>query len=231
VASDFNIKFIIRSYRNIDQPAVRAIFGEDEFARPQLAIQYPRMSEYLADEVSHYYINFEPESLFVAEVDDRVVGALLGAVDTFRFGQYYHHRVQPYLVKRLLAGAYGWPGWLLPIIRTNLAGRYVIAPKVDRRQYPAHLHIGVLACWRRIGIGTALMAHYTDYLCQREVAGFHLYASSFHPLSIGFYRKLRLETLGEFTWRFHNGYEWSTITELIFGKRLRQGLEIEHCSQ
>ncbi len=50
----------------------------DEFARLELLQKYPRYSEYLTDDMS-YYPDFEPESLFVAEVNGQVVGALLGA--------------------------------------------------------------------------------------------------------------------------------------------------------
>jgi len=220
VASEYKLKYNVRSYRDTDRPAVRAIYGTDEFARPKLASKYPRMSEYLADEASYYYTNFEPESLFVAEAEDRVVGALLGAVDTARFEQFYEVRIRPLLLKRCLMGAYGWPGWLPPIMRTELAGRNVIAPKIDRRQYPAHIHTGVPAGWRRMGLGTALMYRFSDYLYQRGIAGFHLYASSYHHLGIGFYKNLGLEILGGFTWRLHDGQEWLTVTELIFGQQL-----------
>ena len=104
-----------------------------------------------------YYPDFEPESLFVAEINQRVVGALLGAVDTGRFEQVYRQRIRPWLMWRGLTGAYGWPGWLPAVVATEWEERKIRAPKVNRTQYPAHLHIGVLPEWRRQGIGTALM--------------------------------------------------------------------------
>ena len=167
-----------------------------------------------------YYTDYEPESTFVAEGRGEVVGALLGAVDTDRCERVYRRRVRPLLIRRCLSGAYGWPGWLLPILRTELASRGTVFPEVDMHQYPAHLHIGVLPTWRRQRVGMALMARYTDYLRERGVAGFHLYASSFHPLGVAFYRKLGLEVLDQFEWRFHNGLEWMAVTEHIFGSRL-----------
>ena len=215
-------RFSIRSYRFTDLHAVRVIYGDDEFARPQLLQKYPQMREYLADEASHYYTCYEPESILVAEAEGEVVGALLGAVNTTRYKHIYKHHVQPLLIRRCLSGAYGLPIWLLPVIQTELASRNVIAPQVDLRQYPAHLHIGVWDNWRRQGIGTSLMAGYTDYLRQKDVAGYHLYASSFHPLGMAFYRKLGLDVLGEFTWRLHNGFDWMTVTEYIFGQRLNK---------
>lgn len=210
----------IRNYRQADLPAVRAIYGDDEFARPDLLRKYPRMGAYLADEASYYYTLFEPESLFVAEVNGSVVGALLGATDTSRHEQFYVRRLKPYLLKRCLTGAYGWPVWYYPILLTEIAGRGLQTPPVDRRQYPAHLHIGLLPAWRRQGLGTALMNAYTAYLRSKAIPGYHLYASSFHSLGVAFYRKLGLEHLGQFDWRFHTGYEWLAVTEIIFGQKL-----------
>jgi len=64
---------IIRPCAPIDRPSVRKIYGFDEFARPRLLQRYPRYGTYLADEMS-YYPDYEPESLFVAEVEGQVVG-------------------------------------------------------------------------------------------------------------------------------------------------------------
>jgi len=214
--------FTIRSYAPSDRPGVRAIYGDDEFARPALLHRYPRMADYLADELS-YFTDYEPKSLFVAEAQGQIVGALLGAVDTARCGQVYKQHIRPMLRRRCLLGAYGWPGWLPAVVRTELAERHVQAPEVDRGRYPAHLHIGVLPAWRRQGIGPALIAQFSRYLTGRGVPGWHLYVSSYHPLGLAFYQKLGLELLGQFDWRLHDGQRWLTVTERIFGLRLDKG--------
>lgn len=210
---------LIRPYSPADMPAVRQIYGMDEFARPRLLQKYPLYGEYLADEMS-YYPQDEPESLFVADVGGVVVGALQGAVDTGRFEQVYTRRIRPLLLRRTLTGAYGWPGWLPAVLRTEWAGRYIKAPRVDRSQYPAHLHIGILPAWRRQGLGTALMDCFAGYLHQRGIPGYHLFASSFHPLGVAFYDKLGLELLGKFEWRLHTGFEWVDVMERIYANRL-----------
>ena len=147
-------------------------------------------------------------------------GALLGAVDSGRFEQIYQRHIRPLLLRRTLSGAYGWPGWLPAVLHTEWAGRKIKAPRVDRAQYPAHLHIGLLPAWRRQGLGTALMQHYESYLRRRGIPGYHLYASSFHPLGVAFYIKLGLELIGQFDWRLHTGFEWRNVTERIFARRL-----------
>lgn len=212
--------FTVRKYTEADLQGVRDIYGDDEFARPRLEQKFPRMKEYLADEVSYYYTHYEPESVFVAEVEGQIVGALLGAKDTPRQEKYTAEKIKPYLRKRCLSGAYGWPIWLYAAVLTDLAGRSLKTPEVDLRQYPAHLHIGILPAWRRKGIGVALMDRYAGYLRQNGIPGYHLYAASFHPLGVAFYRKLGLEDLGQFNWRFHDGYQWLEVTEFIFGQKL-----------
>jgi ribosomal protein S18 acetylase RimI-like enzyme len=211
---------IIRPYIKSDRPAIRKIYGIDEFARPQLLQKYPQYSEYLADDMS-YYPDFEPESLFVAESKGQVVGALLGAIDTKRFEQIYQRQIRSRLLLRLVTGVYGWPGWLPAILYTEWAERKVIAPKVECSQYPAHLHIGILPEWRRRGIGTALMMQFAEYLKMNGIPGYHLYASSFHALGVAFYQKLGLELLGQFDWQLHTGFGWMNVTERIFGMRIR----------
>ncbi len=191
-----------------DHRAVRTIHGADEFARPRLLAQYPHMSAYLADEASPHYLDGEPTSTFVAAAEGEVVGALLGCTDTRRFRRFTRHRVQPLLVRRCLSGAYGWPGWAPAILRTESASRGIAAPPVDLNLYPAHLHIGVLPRWKRHGIGTALMNCFSAHLRDRGVPGFHLYASSLHPLGTAFDEKLGLEQLGEFPWHLYDDFEW-----------------------
>lgn len=209
----------IRPYQLSDRKAVRTIFGMDEFARPKLLQKYPRFSEYLADEMS-YYPDYEAGSLFLAETNGQVVGTLLGAIETEKFERVYPQRIHPKLVQRGLVGGYEWSGWLPAILYTEWAERKVSAPKVDHIQYPAHLHIGVLPEWLRMGIGTALMQRYAEYVKERDVPGYHLYASSFHPPGVSFYLKLGLDLLGQFEWRLHTGFEWVNVIERIFGKRV-----------
>lgn len=210
---------IIRPYKPADRAAVRVLYGSDEFARPQLLAKYPQMRHYLADSMAHYY-DIEPESTFVATWQGEVIGSLLGTVDTQRNTERYRQQMLPLLRWRSFTGGYGWPGWLWSIWRTEWASKQVATPEIDLTDYPAHLHIGVQPQWRRQGIGTQLMTYFATYLHEHNIAGYHLYASSFHPLGVAFYHKLGLSLLGQFPWRFHNGVGWITATEYIFGQRI-----------
>ena len=211
--------FTIRPYRFSDREAVRRLAGEDEHARPALAEKYPGYREYLADGLSHFY-DIEPESMFVAEANGVVIGNLLGAVDTRVTEKREKAYVRPLRRRRLLLGGYGIPIWLIGVIRTDRTPPITEPPNLDLAKYPAHLHIGVTREWRRRGIGSALMGTYERYLLDRGIAGYHLYASSFHYQGVSFYRKIGLDELGQFLWRFHDGTGWCTVTERVFVRSL-----------
>jgi hypothetical protein len=70
-------------------------------------------------------------------------------------------------------------------------------------------------------MGAALMGRFAGHLGSRGVRGYHLAASSFHPLGRAFYRKLGLRLLGTFDWRLHDGFRWIPVTEEIYGADLR----------
>ena len=46
------------------------------------------------------------------------------------------------------------------------------------RDYPAHLHMNVELAWRRLGVGTKLMATYFSDLQSAGVPGVHLYCGA-----------------------------------------------------
>jgi GNAT superfamily N-acetyltransferase len=214
-----NGEFVIRPYRQSDHSAVRQFSAADEHERPELLKKYPRLGDYRADGLAHYY-ELEPESCFIAEVKGEFIGNLLGAVDAAVAEQREETYTRGNRRKRLFLGRYGMPIWLIPIIRTERAPCISDAPDVDRRKYPAELHIGVKRDWRRKGVGTALMKTFEDYLRDKAVPGYHLYASSYHHEGVQFYRKFGLRELGQFEWRFHDGFRWLTVTEYVFVRAL-----------
>jgi len=210
---------LVRPYTRGDRAGVRRIYGDDRYARPALNRRYRGYAEYLADTMS-YYTDYEPESALVAAVGDEVVGALLGAVDTERCNRITDERVRPLVRRRCLRGDYGWPGWLLANVITDIASFNVPRPPVDLGRYPAHLHIGVAEAWQRRGVGTRLMERFISDLRERGAPGLHLYASSFNWKGVAFYRKLGLEVLGQFHWRLHDGERLRPVTEIVFGMAL-----------
>lgn len=214
-----NSEFVIRPYRPSDRTAVRQFAAADEHERPELLKRYPRLGEYRADGLAHYY-DLEPESCFIAEANGEFIGNLLGAVDVAVAERREEIYTRSLRRRRLFLGRYGIPLWLIPIMRTGRAPRISEAPFVDPRKYPAELHIGVKREWRRRGAGAALMRAFESHLRDHGVPGYHLYASSYHHEGVAFYRKLGLQELGQFEWHFHDGFRWLRVTEHVFVRSL-----------
>ncbi len=218
-----NRAFAVRPYERSDRPALRArLLGAepDEFGlHAGLVRGHPRMKAYFADGLSHYY-DLEPESCFVAEENKKIIGNLFGAVDTTVAERREATHIRRLRRRKLLSGAYGVPTWLLPIVRTDRAAPIDPRPEVALQRFPAHLHMGVAPEWQRRGVGTALMTAYTAYLQNRQVPGFHLYASSYHDKGVAFYRKTGLTEIGTFRWRLHDGSRWQMVVEHVFVKDL-----------
>jgi GNAT superfamily N-acetyltransferase len=110
------------------------------------------------------------------------------------------------------------------VIRTEHAPLLSDPPPVDSARYPAELHIGVRHDWRRRGVGADLMRAFETYLQRRGVAGYRIYASSYHQQGVSFYRRMGLTELGEFGRRFHDGYCWLDVSEHVFVRDLTSRL-------
>ena len=113
---------IIRPYQPSDRLAVRAIYGMDEFARPRLQQKYPRYGEYLADEMS-YYPDTSRRACSWRRWRGRSPGRCWGRWTAGVSSGFTSEHIRPWLLRRTLSGAYGWPGWLPAVLHTEWAGR------------------------------------------------------------------------------------------------------------
>ena len=94
--------FVVRSYRDEDSPRVCSIcFKTALYGYPIESLLND--SRLVADALVSYYIEYEKESLFIAEAGGRVIGYLTGSHDTRRFAYLFSRRIVPRLVARFLA--------------------------------------------------------------------------------------------------------------------------------
>ena len=99
-STDTDTGIIVRICKPEDRRAVRkisvqsSIFGE--------YIEQKLLSEELiADLLTHYFIEYEPQYCFVAEKDNEVVGYLLGSSDLLEMRKVVRSKVIPHLVKKI----------------------------------------------------------------------------------------------------------------------------------
>jgi ribosomal protein S18 acetylase RimI-like enzyme len=164
----------IRSYRSADLEMVREISCDTaDIGEPVDRFLLDR--EAVADVLVRYYTDYEPNLLWVAEYDGRVVGYLTGCLDTRR----YRHAMMK-ITTRAAAGAVSrgalWRArtWrlLAAMVETALLGGASSGPDMDH--YPAHFHINLRRGARGMGLGRRLVESFRHQVDPDRVAGIHV---------------------------------------------------------
>lgn len=167
---------IVRKYLPQDREAVRRISCATSF------LEQPHRDiftddELLADALTLYFTDHEPQSCFVAESQGRVVGYLIGAKNVRKM---HGWRMESAMIFRLLMKAFRH-GAVFSLRKWKFIGYFFtslllgefIAPDLSR-EYPATLHINIERPFRSRGTGSRLMQAYLDFLRENGVRGVHL---------------------------------------------------------
>jgi len=163
---------VIRAYQKEDKEMVRRIAVDTSFFGDSGEVYLPDR-EVLGDMLTAYYLDYEPESAFVAESDDKVIGYLMGCLDTAR--------EQQITGKKIISGVI-WKGlrrgllfkantirFVFSSIRSLIRGEFR-RPDFSK-EYPAHLHINISRSFRGRGIGTRLIQAFLLKLAGKKVKG------------------------------------------------------------
>ena len=201
----------IRPYRPGDREAIRDICRRTAY-RNRGSQSIFEDGEVFADYWTKYYTDLEPESCLVVEEDGKVVGYLLGCIDSRRFVRSMAQTILPRLLLRMF-------GRLLAFQYKQRTTRRAIlwfvlhswreGPGVPIERYPAHFHCNLL----REGYGKSYFSRLATAFVERaELLGteaLHLQVSE--APDGGPWRKLgltspnadRLEFFAEKTSSFH----------------------------
>ena len=188
-------EIIIRSYEPDDRQDVLRISADTAvFGEPVEAILDDR--RLFCDAFTAYYTDFESEYLWVASIDDQVVGYLAGCVDTISQRRRIIKRTILPLVRRIILGNYRLGSRTFNYVKYMSSG--VLRrenPHVDLEQYPAHLHINVEAAARGRGVGRSLMSTYLDQLRELGVPGVFLDTTDINKAACRLYESLGFKVL------------------------------------
>jgi hypothetical protein len=136
----------IRPYRPADREAVREICRMTAFRNLGAAAAFED-GESFADYWTRYYTDFEPQSAWVAEQDGRVIGYVLGCLDTRRQIRVMARRIVPPVLTRVLRR------WVTGRYRQPVSHRFLRwlvlkswreAPHIPLERFPAHYHCNIL---------------------------------------------------------------------------------------
>lgn len=162
----------IRPYRVADRAAVRSICFETGLMGDSVAPVYGDRESF-ADLFTAYYTDHEPGSCFVVDDDGRVVGYLLGALDTRRVPS-GERVIAPLVFTRMLPLRPGVAGFFWRSVRdvavdaVHQLRSSAVPERLDLDAFPAHTHFNLLPEARQAPIAAGL---YRSFFLLAKKAG------------------------------------------------------------
>lgn len=210
---------VIRSYKNEDRSAIRKIAYDTAFMGESAEVFFSD-KEKLADILTAYFTDYEPESAFVAEAGGEVAGYLIGAKDTALLERVCRFALLPKIISRvMLSKAFLNRKNIIFIYRLLLSlikGEFR-APDFTK-DYPAVLHINLAKEFRGHGIGSMLITHYLSYLKGGGITGVHLATMS--TQAPFFFEQNGFTLLYKSTRSYFRNILHRDITCYIYGRKL-----------
>lgn len=210
---------IIRNFKPEEKKAIReisvqnSIFGE--YTEQKLLNE-----EIIADLLTSYFIEYEPQFCFVAEKNSEVVGYLLGSSDVTEMRKVVKSKIIPELVKKAFQSGLIFSSINFKLMKNVLSSYFKGEFKVPdfSQEYPATLHVNISPRYRGKMIGSLLVYHFLQILEKKQIKGIQFGVLS--EKARGFFEKLGFEILfsGEYTFlRYLSG---ETLPHYIMGKKL-----------
>jgi len=166
---------VIRKFKAEDREPVRDIAWETAFIGEPAAAFFSGKS-ILADFLTLYFTDYEPDSCFVAVFKSQVVGYLIGCRDTRVMASIFKKKILAgLLAKFVFSGAFLRLKNLRLIFnfaRSLFKGEFNMEEVSS--DYPATLHINLKKDFRGKGAGARLISVFLEYLGSKGVKGLHL---------------------------------------------------------
>jgi len=169
-----NNNIFIRKFNNCDREDIRRISCDTAFLEEPRKVFFDD-DEILADALTLYFTDYEPDSCFVAVKNDKIIGYIIGTTDVKLMQKIFFIRIIPLLIikalnKRIIFKRNAL-NFLIHLLLSLLKGEF-IRPDFSKK-YPATLHINIDKAFRRQNIGKQLIECYLKFLKEKNVSGVH----------------------------------------------------------
>jgi len=149
---------IIRRYQAGDREALRKLSCDTAYFGDPCEVFFSDR-KLLADLIMSYYTDYEPEHIRVADYKGEVVGYISAGLNEFRYGRCMLLNIVPYSLIKALWGRKIWDRRILWLLLYNflfwITGGGKLK-KINRKEFPAHIHLNIKYGFRRKGIGSKL---------------------------------------------------------------------------
>ena len=213
-------EIIIREYKREDRASLREIACDTAFMG-EPAEKFFTGREFIADFLTLYHTDYEPQSVFIAEKEEKVIGYLSGAKNEKTMDLVFIFKVLPAAVFKLIFKGYIFKKNNLLFILFNIYSFFkgeFYEPAFIRKDYPAILHINIDNNYRRYGIGNRLVETYLNYLIKEKISGIHLTTQS--EKSFKFFEKAGFKIIYETKRSYFRHIFKKSIRYFYYGKKL-----------
>jgi ribosomal protein S18 acetylase RimI-like enzyme len=134
------------------------------------------------------YVLHEPSFAFTLKASEKVVGYVLGVLDTGRFESRLDKDYWPATKAKYAALTQDLTPHDVSLIEE--LNRQGFSPKELISKYPSHLHIDIIESHQGFGYGKTMILHLLKALQDAGSSGVHLHMSASNDRANGFYKKL-----------------------------------------
>ncbi|MDD5281229.1 MAG: GNAT family N-acetyltransferase [Candidatus Omnitrophica bacterium] len=217
MSREFNVN--IRKFENKDRGQLRSISHDTAFMGQPASLFFENR-EVICDALNSYFTDYEPESCFIAEVDSKVIGYLIGAKSKIVAERVFKDKIMLRLFwKAVKSGVFIKKkniAFIFSCFKAFLKGG-LDAPDFTK-EYPATFHINISKEYRGQSVGTALIKVYLNYLKQSLVPGVHL--ATISQAGADFFSRQSFRLLYEGKRSYFRHVLHKDVPLFIFGKKL-----------
>jgi len=193
-----NSDILIRPFKPSDRAAIRDISCDTADGGRPMDTLFPDR-EFIADVLTRYYTDYEPDSIIVAENESRVIGYVLGTTNPGRHEVLTDVAVFPAAaVKTIMKGTlFHSETWHLIAIALRVSFELAFKPDKIPSEYSSHLHINILPDHRGVNVGQRLLSGFIGHLKSSGVKGVTARVRSDNASGRRFFEKAGFISLGE----------------------------------
>lgn len=208
----------IRKFLSQDREDLRRIGYETAFHGLKRGVVFSD-NETLADALTLYYTDYEPQSCFVAIAHNRVVGYIIGTKDVSIMERISSKKIFPGLICKALRRGFflniGNLRFLFYCLKSACKGEFFM-PDFSRK-FPAMLHINIESGYRASGIGERLIKTFEAYLKDQRIGGVHF--GTFSEDAKNFFIKMGFTIIFQGKRSYLKPYLGKEINFYVFGKQ------------